>query len=124
LLHLRNEVSQLRTTTKEADKLRAENQQLRSQNQQLRGAGPTPSSASATPAPKDQFPRDSWGFSGYATPDAALVSAISAMKEGNPKSYLESLSPEEQARLSKVWENKSAEEIAAKHQQDVSAITG
>lgn len=122
LLRLRNEVSQSRTSAKEAEKLRTENQQLRLQNQQLQ-AGATASS-SATPAIKDQFPRDSWGFSGYATPDAALVSAIAAMKEGNPKTYLESLSPEEQARMSKVWENKSEAEIAAKHQQDVSTITG
>jgi len=46
------------------------------------------------------------------------------MKEGNPKTYLDSLAPEEKARMAKVWENKSEAEIAAKHQQDVSAITG
>ena len=46
------------------------------------------------------------------------------MKEGNPKTYLESLAPEEQARMSKVWENKSEAEIAAKHQSDVAAISG
>src|SRR5262249_44720756 len=65
-----------------------------------------------------------WAFSGYATPKAALVSAIWAMKEGNPKIYLESLSPEEQARMAKVWENKSEAEVAAKHQSDVASITG
>jgi hypothetical protein len=45
------------------------------------------------------------------------------MKEGNPKSYLESLAPEEQARMAKVWENQTEAEIAAKHQSDVSAIS-
>src|SRR5207237_9281913 len=67
---------------------------------------------------------DDCTLSGDATADAALISAIWAMKEGNPKTYLESLSPEEQARMSKVWENKSEAEIAAKHQSDVAAISG
>ena len=63
-------------------------------------------------------------MAGYATPEAALVSAIWSMKEGNPKSYLDSLSPEEQARLAKTWENKTEAEIIAKHQSDVAPITG
>ena len=45
------------------------------------------------------------------------------MKEGKPQVYLDSLSPEEQVRMAKVWENKSEGEIAAKHQQEVSQIT-
>jgi hypothetical protein len=121
LLRLRNEVNQLRLTAKDAEKLRAENQQLRSEYQKHQVSG----AAQASPAPaRDQFPKDNWAFAGYSTPDAAMLSAIWAMKEGNPKTYLESLSPEEQARMSKAWENKSAEEIAAKHQNDVSTITG
>ena len=52
------------------------------------------------------------------------MSAIWAMREGNPKTYLDSLSPEEQLRMAKSWQNKSEAEIAAKHQQDVSVITG
>jgi type II secretory pathway pseudopilin PulG len=125
LLRLRNEVSQLRSTAKEAEKLRADNLQLRAENQQLRASAADPSPApTAAGDAKDQFPRNSWAFSGYATPDAALISAIWAMKEGNPKTYLDSLAPEEKARMSKVWENKSEAEIAAKHQQDVSSITG
>jgi hypothetical protein len=121
LLRLRNEVNQLRATSKEAEKLRAENVQLRSEYQKLQQSD---GAAKAAPPARDQFAKENWAFSGYATPDAALVSAIWAMKEGNPKTYLASLSPEEQARMSKVWENKSAEEIAAKHQSDVSTITG
>ena len=126
LLRLRNEVSQLRTTAKEAEKVRAENLQLRAENQQLRTSAAMPAASAANSAAdnKDQCPRNSWAFSGYATPDAALISAIWAMKEGNPKTYLDSLAPEEKARMSKVWENKSEAEIAAKHQQDVSTITG
>lgn len=122
---LRGEVTQLRTTAKDADKLRAENQQLRSENQQLRGAAaaaPTP-----PPAPvqaQTSFPRESWTFAGYASPEAALISAIYSMQQGNPKQYFESLTAEEQLRMAKSWEGKSPEEIAAKHVSDTSKITG
>jgi hypothetical protein len=125
LLRLRGEVTQLRSGAKEVEKLRAENQQLKAANQQLHAATASPATTpQPSEAPKDHFPRDSWAFSGYATPEAALMSAISAMKEGNPKTYLESLAPEEQLRMAKTWENKSEAELAAKHQQDVSTITG
>jgi hypothetical protein len=123
VLRLRGEVTQLRSGAKEAEKLRGENQQLRAEQQQMRAA-----SAAGTPGPtseagKDQFTKERWNFAGYASPEAALVSAIWSMKEGNPKTYLESLSPEEQARMAKVWENKTEAEIAAKHQSDVSTIS-
>ena len=59
LLRLRNEVTQLRTSAKDADKLRADNQQLLSENQRLRtGSG---SAAASNPSPaKDQLARDNW----------------------------------------------------------------
>lgn len=126
LIRLRGEVSQLRTTAREADTMRVENQRLRAENKARSaapGAGTAPASES-TPAGKDHFPRDGWTFAGYASPESSLISAIWAMKEGNPKSYLDSLSPEEQTRIAKTWENKSEAEIAAKHQGDVSAIGG
>ena len=121
VLKLRNEVRQLRTGARETEKLRADNQQLRA------AAEAVAAFAASTPAPAavgGHFPKENWAFSGYATAEAALVSAIWAMKEGNPTTYLESLSPAEQARMAKVWENKSEAEIAAKHQSDVAKITG
>jgi regulator of replication initiation timing len=129
VMRLRGEVTQLRSGAKEADKWRGENERLRAENQQLRSSAGAPAVAAPAPAPppapaKDQFPKENWAFAGYASPEAALLSAVWAMKEGNPKTYLDSLSPEEQARMAKVWENKSEAEVAAKHQQDVSQITG
>ena len=119
---LRNEVSRLRAGSQEADRLRAENQQLRSASSPT----PDPASVPVPPAvrPSDQFPRESWAFAGYGSPEAALISAVWAMREGNPKTYLASLSPEEQERMSKTWENASEGEVAAKHQKDVANITG
>jgi hypothetical protein len=123
---LRGEVTQLRTAANDATKLRAENQQLKSENQKLRGATaaaePAPNQPAATPA--GTFPRESWTLAGYASPEAALVSAIYSMQQGNPKQYFDSLTPEEQLRMTKTWEGKSPEEIAAKHVSDTSKITG
>ena len=126
LVRLRGDVTQLRTGSKDAEKLRGENQQLRVENQRLRASAPS-QAADPTPVLRDvqasHFPRESWTFAGYGTPAHALVSAIWAMREGNPKTYFESLSAEEQARIAQTWENKSEAEIVAKHQNDVSKIT-
>jgi hypothetical protein len=122
---LRGEVTQLRNAAKDADKLRAENQRLRGENQKLRGAALATQAAPTPPTPATgTFPRESWSFAGYTSPEAALVSAIWSMQQGNPKQYFESLTPEEQLRMTKLWEGKSAEEIAAKHVVDTSKITG
>lgn len=124
-VRLRGEVTQLRNTAKDADKLRAENQQLKSENQKLRGAAVTAAPAPSNPVPVPaSIPRESWTYAGYSSPAAALVSAIYSMQQGNPKQYFDSLTPDEQARMTKVWEGKSAEEIAAKHVSDTSKITG
>jgi hypothetical protein len=122
---LRGEITQLRNTAKDAEKLRAENQQLRSENQKLRGSANAASAPAPAPVPQEgSFPRESWAFFGYGSPDAALMSAIWSMQQGNPKQYFDSLTAEEQTRMAKVWENKSEAEIAAKHQADVSKISG
>jgi hypothetical protein len=122
---LRGEVTQLRSRSGETEKLRAENTRLRDAAR-AQSAGAQNPAAPPSPAPeaKNYFPRDAWSFSGYTSPESALVSAIWSMREGNPKSYLDSLAPEEQARVAATWQNKSETEIAAKHQQDVSTITG
>ncbi len=127
VLALRNEVSQLRSSSRELEQLRNQHRLLQDQYQQLvsRGAG-RPRSATdeppAEPAAGAPIPREAWNFSGYGTPEAALVSAIWSMKEGNPQVYLDSLSPEEQVRMASTWQDKSEAEIAAKHQQDVAQI--
>ncbi len=121
---LRGEASQLRAGSREVEKLRAENQKLRGDNQQMRAANATATAAPVPAATADLFPRESWAFAGYASPEAALVSAVWAMREGNPRTYLESLTPEEQTRMAAAWQNKSEAELAAKHQQEVASITG
>jgi hypothetical protein len=127
LQRLRGEATRFQTATRDLDRLRAENQQLRGENKQLRSApviAAVAAPAAPPPQPADHFPRESWSFVGYATPEAGLMTAIWAMKEGKPQTYLDSLSPEEQLRMAKQWQSKSETEVVQKHQQDVAAITG
>ena len=121
---LRGEVTRLTAAAKDADKLRAENQQLKNENQKLRSVAVATPPAPAQAQVPGSFPRESWSNAGYASPEAALVTAIFSMQQGNPKQYFDSLTPEEQARMGKTWEGKSAEEIAAKHVNDTAKITG
>ena len=58
------------------------------------------------------YAKESWAFSGYATPEAALQSVIWAMREGDTKTFLSSLAPEEMARVQREWGNKSEAEIS------------
>ncbi|HSH94187.1 MAG TPA: hypothetical protein VK968_08585 [Roseimicrobium sp.] len=121
VLSLRNQTSQL---------LKQKNESAIPSPTGRRQDGASQPQAAPPPVPSEPvpalatFPRDSWQFAGYATPENALVSAIWAMREGDPQAYFDSLSKEEQIRMAKAWEGKSEQEIAAKHQADVAAISG
>jgi hypothetical protein len=113
---LRNEVSQLRAGVKEADQLRAEVQRLRAADRAL-SRQPAPSAGvaapSATATQEGYYAKENWAFTGYATPEAALQSAIWAMREGDTKTLLASVTPEEMARMQKEWGNKSEAQVSA-----------
>ncbi|MGV3774842.1 MAG: hypothetical protein ACO1QB_18235 [Verrucomicrobiales bacterium] len=124
LLTLRGEVTQLKGEAKQAQALRQQNQSLTAANQQLRNAA---AQAQNQQQPlqnePDTFTKESWTFAGYDTPESTLISAIWAMKEGDPKLYFESLAPEEQERIAKTWEDKDLDAVAAKQKGDVEKIT-
>jgi hypothetical protein len=122
LMQLRNEVTQLRTGSRNVETVATENERLKSELAQLKSTAGSPSSTATNTT--RAFPRESWGFAGYASPEAALVSAIWSMKEGNPRSYLDSLAPSEQERMAKIWQDKSEGEIVEKHKNDVASISG
>jgi hypothetical protein len=106
LMKLRNEVTQLRGEAKNVEHFTSENQRLQAELATLRSAAGNAQSAATNSARGDHFPRESWRFAGYASPEAALVSAIWSMKEGNRTSYLESLAPSEQERMAQLWQIK------------------
>lgn len=124
LMKLRNEVTQLRGEAKDVEQFTSENKRLRAELGNLKSAAESAQPAVTNSDRGDHFPRESWSFAGYASPEAALVSAIWSMKEGNPRSYLESLAPSEQERMAQVWQNKSEGELAEKHKNDVATISG
>ena len=124
LMKLRNEVTQLRGEAKKVEHFTIENKRLQGELANLKSSAGNAQTAATNSVRGDHFPRESWSFSGYASPEAALVSAIWSMKEGNPKSYLESLAPSEQERIAQLWQNKSEGEVAEKHKNDVATISG
>ena len=107
---LRNEVTQLRVGAKTTEQLRAENQRLRGADRQLQAAPKAGTTPPATVPQEGYYAKEYWAFSGYATPEAALQSVVWAMREGDTKTILAAVTPEEMARN---WASKSEAEISA-----------
>src|SRR5436190_15042080 len=122
---LRNEVSQLRVGMKEADQLRVENQRLRGAVKAPQAAPGTGATAPlAIPSQEGYFSKESWAFTGYGTPEAALQSVIWAMREGDTRTFLASLAPEEMARVQKEWGDKSEAQVSADTKRGTDKISG
>ncbi len=108
LLRLRNEVGLLRQQTNELLKLKAEHSQVRAGQPSGKSAGP-PSLAGG-----DSVPVDSLSFAGYATPEAAFQSTLSADSQGDLKTFFEGFTPERREEEQKGVAGKSDEELAAR----------
>lgn len=122
---LRGEVRQLRGGAKALSQLQESNRRLAEENRALRvSLGEAESNVPDQVERAGAFPKESWEFLGYASPEDALVSAIWTMQQGDPQAYFDSLAPEEQERMAERWAEKSEDEVAEKHQSDVSAISG
>ena len=120
LMRLRNEVTQLRASNSALAGLQVENARLAAENQKLRRGLPNPAEQYLSPT----IPRDQWSFKGYATPQDALLSSFSAMRDGNVQTVLNSLTPEERQRFEQQNAGKSETEIAARFQKEFGAVTG
>ena len=94
---LREEVRRLRTRTNDLQTMRTELRRLRGQLSAARNAM-TSNAPPEVPA-GDIYPRDSWKFAGFDTPEDAVESATWAISQGDEDSYLESLSPELQDEM-------------------------
>jgi hypothetical protein len=112
LMRLRNQAAQLRMATKELQQLRAGVMQ------------PGAPSPAATTAPSgsvgDFVPREAWSFAGDATPEAALQSVLFAMRQGDPKTFLDLVSDQ----AAREFEGKTEPEITEKLQRDAARVTG
>lgn len=120
LMRLRNEVTQLRASNQALVKVEAERARLLAENEALRGR-----SANSQAFPNSQsVPRDQWSFQGYATPEAAFMSGMWSMKEGQVQTFLESFTPEERQRFEQQNAGKTEAEIAARFQKEFGRVTG
>jgi len=98
LLRLRGEVGILRRQTNELVKLREENRRLQGAQAKAGQKLPSPSSTPDRAGQVD-FPRESWVFAGYANPESTILSLASAAVGGNLETFLNSMTPDEQARI-------------------------
>lgn len=97
LSQLRDEVRRLRLRTNDLGTMRTELRRLRAQLSTAR-SNITSNAPPDVPA-SDIYPRDSWKFAGFDTPESAVESATWAISQGDEDSYLESLSPELQDEM-------------------------
>ncbi len=66
----------------------------------------------AIAASENDFPRESWAFRGYATPESALVSLVWAAVNSDLEGFLNSLSPEQQSRVRLRWQRQGLSDEA------------
>ena len=109
LMRLRNEVTQLRGSSQAAADAEAENARLLAENRQLRENARANQAQPATPG----LARDHWTFQGYATPEAAVASALWAARDANPDVYIASLTPEARQAFESEHQGKSPQQTAA-----------
>jgi hypothetical protein len=119
LVRLRNQAAQLRSVSNELHQARKKMDQLQAENHELKANDSSNLHTSAGTAPTGARPRDSWQFSGYATPEACLESTLHAISKGDYHAIMGSLTPEEAQRLQKEMGDRSPEEIGEKIRRDV-----
>ena len=120
LLRLRGEVGALRQQGKEIETLREENRQARVALESTRK--PEKAGAAESPATADYWPRDSWAFVGYASPDASLQTSFWAANKGDLKALLGGMTGEIQEKVQKDIEGKSEGEASARAMGEVAHL--
>src|SRR5436190_2203087 len=91
LLQLRDQAGRLRHQDKELDNLRKENRQFRAMLAATQNFQGEHSSAERT---SENWPKSSWSFAGYATPEASLESGLWAARSGDVSTFLNSITGE------------------------------
>jgi hypothetical protein len=120
LLRLRGEVGALRQQGKEIETLREENRQARVELESTRK--PEKAGAAESPATADYWPRDSWAFAGYASPDASLQTSFWAANKGDLKTFLSGLTGDVQQMVEKDIAGKSESEASTKAMAEVARL--
>ncbi len=113
LLRLQAEVGALRQLTNEWARASNENAEAHAAlDRYLADAAPKIATA-------DSWPRDSWQFAGFASPDDALRSSLWASDNGNLQALFDSTTGEFLQMIQKEFEGKSADEAAIRAMDQV-----
>jgi hypothetical protein len=116
LLRLRGEVGVLRQQGKELETLREENRRARTA---LASSFSTQSSGAAgAAATAEYWPRESWALVGYASPEAALQSALWAASKGDLKALLGATAGEFHKEIERDLASISESQLSAKFMAD------
>lgn len=119
LQDLRQQVESLRRGTNEVGRLQAEIAKLRSALAVVGNSvntGPPPE----VPA-SDIYPKDSWTFAGYDTPENTIESMMWAISQGDQDTYAAGLTPELQSDMQSDFEDGS---FLDDSQAELSDVTG
>jgi hypothetical protein len=117
LLRLRGEAGVLRRQARELETVRGENRQARAaleSSLKTQSAGAANAAATA-----DYWPRDSWAFAGYASPDAALQTSLWAANNGDLKALAASTTGDMQKLMEAEFGGKSETEASIRVMDDV-----
>lgn len=117
LLRLRTELSALRRLTNELEDAQQQNNEAHAALDHYLTNAAMPKVATA-----DFWPRDSWKFSGFATPDDALRSTIWASDNGDMKALFDSATGDFRQMLEKQYAGKSADEASIRAMDEVSNL--
>jgi hypothetical protein len=123
LLKLRNEVSMLRRQTNELIELREQNERLR-----LAAGARIESPSPVTNAPSGEmplaiYPKASWAFAGFATPEDAFLSLNWAASNGDVQTLLANCTPDMQQEFARQFANRSESDIAEEIQGHINKNT-
>ncbi len=118
LLRLRGEVGQLRWQAQDLEKVSQENRRLQAA---LTAKESSPGATNV--ASPDYWPKNSWAFVGFASPENSLQSGLWAANSGDLKTFLSSVTGDMQATVAQDLDGKSDADAKAKMLDEVASIT-
>ena len=122
LLRLRNEVGMLRRQIHEPNQLPGQNERIQTEVTAGKGLPDTQNTNLTTAAqPLAVYPKASWSFAGYATPEDAFQSMIWAAANGDTERLLAGSTQDWQKEFAKSFENKSSAEASREVKESINA---
>jgi hypothetical protein len=117
LLRLRSELSALRQLTNELENAQKENTEAHTALDHYLTNDTAPKVATA-----DFWPKNSWNFTGYATPDDALRSTLWASYNGNVKALFDGATGHARQELEQRYDGKSPDEDSIRAMDEVNKV--